>query len=155
MRIEKRVSTLEELHEAVAEWKRTILGWGYPTNVGSGFAPDKGEGTLMAHGYEGFDTMRTPHSYIIRTTNIDADTVFAARDGFDDELLDAGLPVSVGEGTYITHLFNKGRHPKAPTMGYISFGVRLSDEDAIAMLLRDCTGMSLMHVDGPYTRDHP
>lgn len=149
--------TEDELGEKIAEWEEMVLSLRLPVTIGAGLDISKDVATLMAHCYKGFDTKRCTHSLLVRSTKLGSETIFNQSDIARNKILDAGIPMSVQDGTYITHLFHRGRHPRAPGTKWISFGVRMSDEEAIKILLTDGvsgSGVQLMAIDGPYCRNH-
>lgn len=152
--------TLEEWKEQVKLFIMDIREWKVPVTVGASSTPwelEEGDNRtpgcahLMAHGYAryGSDNKACSHSASVRSTcPIPDEEKWICRQ-IREDLLNDGYAVGTQPDTEMTHLFHRGRHPDADAgIGWLSFGVRMDDGEAIAMLLRDFGGVRLLRLDG-------
>jgi hypothetical protein len=155
--------TLEEWREQVKEFNRIIREWKVPLSVASSGTPEvlephdkrtPGTAHLMCHGYARpsvskimSDKGSATHFISVRSTCfIPAEDKWLCYD-IRDKLLDEGYATDTQPDVRYTHMFHCGKRAEKG-IGWLSFGIRATDEEAIAMLLRDFDGIHLLRLEG-------
>ena len=148
-------NTLEEWRSQLVVFNEIIRSWKVPLSVSASGTPEvlkegdnrvAGSAHLMAHAYPRYG--RVTYNYhgvsLISTCFIpDADKWICRT--IRNQLLDEGFAVMPQPETKITHLFENP--DSTPEKNFISFGVRMSDDDALTMLLRDFGEVRLKRID--------
>lgn len=161
--IKLEANTLEEWREQVIEFERHIRDWRVPMTVGASGTPEvledgddriAGAGMLMAHGYERFSEKKckSGNSSLTHSITLVSHCPIPSEDKWicwdmRERLLDDGYLIGSQPDTKMTHLFHVGRDP-TPGRGWLSFGARMTDEDAVLAMLTVFDGVQCLRLEG-------